>query len=64
MNQNPAPTQPHPLSDVTMVKCATPRCQNGVRASKAVYCSTCLQKQQAANPESPETTRPRFTGGD
>lgn len=53
------------MNGVTLVKCATPSCMNGVRASKAIYCMDCQRRQKAANPEGPEVTRrPRWTGGD
>ncbi len=53
------------MNGVTLVKCATPSCMNGVRASREIYCPTCQRRQQAANPEAPETTRrQRWTGGD
>ena len=44
MNHNETP-QPHP------VKCATPRCKNGVEASREIYCHDCRKRQQAVDPE-------------
>jgi hypothetical protein len=61
----PGSEKAHPLNGVTLVKCATPRCSNGVRASKAVYCDDCIRRQASVNPEAmPETPRRRWTGGD
>ncbi len=47
----PVVVETHPLNGVTLVKCATPRCQEDVRASKEVYCAECRARQAAVDPE-------------
>lgn len=36
---------------VTLSKCSTPSCQNGIRASRETYCAECLTRQKQQTEE-------------